>query len=209
VIWLLIALAIAVLAIGALVVLRRSSSLRPARPAVAAPGEGRILFPFLGASISRRTLDATLRLAHAQEATLVPAYIETVPRTLPLDAPLRGNCEVAMPLLETIEQHAAEAGVAVDSRIETGRTARHALRRLIGAEPFDRLVVPAATATSEGFEPEDVAWLLEIAPGEVLVLRPTPQGPAQPASGRRRQRTGQPSRRGLRRAGSPAVPHPG
>jgi hypothetical protein len=33
------------------------------------------------------------------------------------------------------------------------------------------LFVPARTSTSDGFDPADVAWLLENAPGEVLVLR--------------------------------------
>ena len=33
----------------------------------------RILFPFIGSTISHATLDATLRLARAQDAVLVPA----------------------------------------------------------------------------------------------------------------------------------------
>jgi hypothetical protein len=37
---------------------------------------------------------------------------------------------------------------------------------------FDRIVVPAQTSRSDGFRPADVAWLLERAPGEVVVLRP-------------------------------------
>ena len=59
----------------------------------------------------------------------------------------------------------------VDSRIERGRTHRHALASLMEHERYDTLVVPARTSTSDGFEPADVAWLLENAPGEVLVLR--------------------------------------
>jgi len=132
----------------------------------------RILFPFLDDSISERTLEAALRLARAEGAALVPAYIAEVPWHLPLDTPLSARCEVAMPLLESIEQRAAEQGIEVDSRIETGRTPRHALRRLLSAERFDRLVVPAATSVSEGFDTADIAWLLETAPGEVVVLRP-------------------------------------
>jgi len=143
------------------------------RPGPAAPrGGARILFPYAGQSISMATLDATLRLARAEGATLVPAYVATIPLELSLEAPLPRQCEQAMPLLETIEQHAARAHVPVDSRIQTGRTQRHALRQLIDHETFDRLVVPAATKSSDGFVPEDVAWLLEHAPGEVLVLRP-------------------------------------
>jgi hypothetical protein len=133
----------------------------------------RILFPFLGGSISKRTLEAALRLSRADHATLVPAYIASVPRALPLDARLSGECAVALPLLETIEQLAAKSEVGVDSRIETGRTARHALTRLMDEEHFDRLVVSAATETSEGFAPEDVAWLLDHSNSEVVIIKPS------------------------------------
>jgi hypothetical protein len=133
----------------------------------------RILFPFLGGSISKRTLEAALRLSRADHATLVPAYIASVPRALPLDARLSAECAVALPLLETIEQLAARSEVGVDSRIETGRTARHALTRLMDEEQYDRLVVSAATETSEGFAPEDVAWLLDHSNSEVVIIKPS------------------------------------
>jgi nucleotide-binding universal stress UspA family protein len=132
---------------------------------------GRILFPFLGETVSRPALDATLRLARAEGATLVPVYLVSVPLHLSLDAPLPRECEQAMPLLEAIEQRAAWMGVAVDSRIETGRSPRHALRRVMDEESFDRLVVPAASRSSSGFSSEDIAWLLDQAPGEIVVLR--------------------------------------
>ena len=122
-------------------------------------GEHRILFPFLGDSISERTLQAAIRLAKAEEATLVPAYIAEIPLYLSPETALPARCESAMPLLDAIEQRAAEQGIAVDTRIETGRTARHALRKLVESERFDRLVVPAATAVSDGLDPADVAWL--------------------------------------------------
>ena len=51
-----------------------------------------------------------------------------------------------MPLLEAIEQRAADQGVPVDARIECGRTYRHALLRLLEGESFDRVVVPATAA---------------------------------------------------------------
>jgi nucleotide-binding universal stress UspA family protein len=135
----------------------------------------RILFPFIGATISRGTLDATLRFARAQEAVLVPSYLATIPHHLSLDspAPVRES-EAAIGLLELIEQLAAREGVPVDSRIERGRSARHALNTLIENEGYDTLVVPAKTRASDGFDPADIAWLLENAPGEVLVLRPEP-----------------------------------
>jgi universal stress protein family protein len=143
------------------------------------PGGGsgrRILFPFVGSGISQATLDSTLRLARSQDATLVPAYLAMVPHHLSLESavPVR-ETEAAMPLLELIEQRAAEGGVPVDSRIERGRTPRHALAALLEIEPYDTLVVAARTSASDGFESADVAWLLENAPGEVLVLRPSPK----------------------------------
>jgi Universal stress protein family len=141
----------------------------------------RILFPFIGSTISHATLDAALRLAHAEDAVLVPAYLATIPHHLSLDspAPLRES-EAAVPLLELIEQRATQEGVPVDSRIERGRTHRHALTALLENEAYDTLVVPAKTSATDGFDPADIAWLLETAPGEVLVLRPEPATAARP-----------------------------
>lgn len=155
-----------------------------ARPSA---GDARILFPFLGSVLSESSLEATLRLARAQEATLIPSYLAIVPAALSLEAPLGGECEGAMALLELIEQRGTKAGVPVDSRIERGRSARHALELLIEHERYDTVVVPARTSSSDGFSPAEVAWVLESAPGEVLVLRPgrvDEEGPpgAQPSS---------------------------
>jgi nucleotide-binding universal stress UspA family protein len=136
------------------------------------PGELRILFPFLGSVLSERSLDAALRLAAAQNATLLPAYLAIVPKALSIEAPIGSEGEGALAMLELIEQRAAKAGVAVDSRIARGRTPRHALEAVIETERFDAVVIPAATSSSDGFSPADVAWALESAPGEVLVLRP-------------------------------------
>jgi hypothetical protein len=65
--------------------------------------------------------------------------------------------------------------VAVDSRIERGRSYRHALERLLGRESFDRVVVPATAQGAAGFSGDDLVWLLEKAPAEVLILRPGPE----------------------------------
>jgi Universal stress protein family len=147
-------------------------------------GSGRrILFPFIGSTISHATLDATLRLARAQDAVLVPAYLATIPHHLSLDSPAPvKEAEAALPLLELIEQRATREGVPIDSRIERGRTPRHALTALIENEAYDTLVVPAKTSATDGFDPTDIAWLLENAPGEVLVLRPEPSGTPTTAS---------------------------
>lgn len=130
----------------------------------------RILLPFAGTAISRRALDAALRLAQAEDATLMPAFLATVPRTLPLDAPLPRQCANGMPVLEAIEQVAAHQDIAVDARVSRGRSSRHALELLLASEPVDRVVVPA----TNGLTADDLVWLLEKAPAEVVILRPDP-----------------------------------
>jgi nucleotide-binding universal stress UspA family protein len=133
-----------------------------------------ILLPFTGTEISRRALDAALRLARAEEATLMPAYLAAVPKQLPLDCSIPIEAAKAMPMLEAIEQRATAQNVAVDSRIERGRSYRHALARLLDRERFDRVVVPATAEAGAGFSGDDLVWLLEKAPAEVLILRPSP-----------------------------------
>ena len=152
---------------GALVYQRRSRTLTPSAR--------RILFPFVGRSLSERTLDAALRLAQAEGATLVPTYLALVPLHLQLETPLPAQCDAALPLLEVIEQRAAGQHIPVDARIAAGRTYRHALARLFEQERFDRIVVAAGTEGTDGLSADDVAWLLEHAPGEVVVLRPPPK----------------------------------
>jgi hypothetical protein len=135
-------------------------------------GARRILFPYVADALSQRALDAALRLASAEDATLVPVFLARVSMHLPLDTPLPRQCALAIPLQEAIEQRAIAAGVPIDARIERGRTYRHALRQTIANERFDRVVIAAAAHGSAGFEPDDVAWLLANVPGEIVVLRP-------------------------------------
>jgi universal stress protein family protein len=144
-----------------------------------APGRSRILFPIVGRALSRPALDAALRIARAQDATLVACYLAPVPLHLPLDAALARECELALPLLEAVEQAATAAGVASDTRIERGRTYRHALLELIAHERYDQMVVAAAPEGAPGFSAADVAWLLDRAPGEIIVLRPGDEAPAR------------------------------
>jgi nucleotide-binding universal stress UspA family protein len=134
-----------------------------------------ILLPFAGAEISRRAVDAALRLARAEDATLMPAYLATVSKQLPLECAIPAEAAKAMPILEAIEQRATAQGVPVDARIERGRSYRHALARLLEREQFDRVVVPATGAGGAGFAGDDLVWLLERAPAEVLILRPGPE----------------------------------
>ncbi len=136
------------------------------------PPSRRILFPFVGGALSKPALHATLRLARAEGAVLVPAFLVRVPMSMPLQAPIPRQCENALPLLEAIEHKAAAYAVPVDSRIERGRTYRHAMRELLAHERFDRIVVAAGTEGVDGFDAGDIAWLLEHADGEILVLRP-------------------------------------
>jgi hypothetical protein len=141
----------------------------PAVPTADAP---RILFPFIASALSGRALDAALRLARAESATLIPAFLAQVPRWLPLDCPLPRQANAAVATQEAIEQRAAKFDVAVDARLERGRTARHALMRAIECERYDRIVIAAAAPGAPGFDPDDVAWLLAHAPGEIVVVRP-------------------------------------
>jgi hypothetical protein len=165
-----VALAAAAVLLAAALVWRSGFRLR--RPK---PGARRILVPFTGGTLDRTVLDAALRIARAEEATLVPAYIVVVPRRYSDESPLTEDVSVAMPLLEAVERAAVRAGVPVDARIEKGRSLTHALRLLWQAETFDRIVVPAGGTGHAGFGVEDIAWLLTNAPAETLVLKPLEQ----------------------------------
>ena len=134
----------------------------------------RIIFPFIAAALSRRALDAALRLARAEDALLLPVFLVQVPRWLPLDAPLARAAGSLVASQEAVEQRAARFGVPVDARVERGRTPRHALMRLIESERYDRMVIAAAAPGAPGFAPGDVAWLLAQAPGEIIVVRAGP-----------------------------------
>jgi universal stress protein family protein len=160
----------------------RASSQAPAA------GGGRILFPFVARALSHRALDAALRLARAEDATLVPVFLARVPLHLPLDAPLPRQSQIAIPLQEAIEHRATAFEVPVDARIERGRNQRHALRQMIDHERFDRIVIAAAVHTGPGFDADDVAWLLDNAPGEIIVLRPDPERSVEVPAARVRRR---------------------
>ena len=138
------------------------------------PPVRRILLPFTGQAISRRAFDATLRLAKAENATIMPAFLARVPRNLPLEAPLPAACAEGMPLLEAIEQGARSQGIEVDARVARGRTYRDALRHLVEQERFDRIIISANDSPRHGLTSADLEWLLERVPAEVMILRPGP-----------------------------------
>jgi nucleotide-binding universal stress UspA family protein len=134
----------------------------------------RILLPFTGQEISRRSFEAAVRLAKVEGATIMPAFLARVPRNLPLDSPLPVQSGNGMPLLEAIEQRAEAQGIPVDARVARGRTYRDALRRLLDEESFDRIIVSASDGRRTGLSAEDLELLLERVPAEVLILRPAP-----------------------------------
>jgi hypothetical protein len=170
VIVLVVILAVALVALVAFSALRERGH---RNPKLNTPSPGRVVFPFIGSALSQRGLDAALRIARIDGATLVPVFLARVPMHLPLDAALPVQCDAALPLLEAIEQRAVRSGVAVDSRIERGRSYRHALRELLAHEQFDTVVVTAAADSgSAGLAPDDISWVLENVPGEIIVIRP-------------------------------------
>jgi nucleotide-binding universal stress UspA family protein len=160
------------LALGALAVPRlRSRPDHAARPTATR----QILLPFTGTTLSRRALEAAMRLARVDDATLMPAFLATVPLHQSLESPLPKQCEVGMPLLEAIEQRAAAQHIPVDARVERGRSYRHALSRLLEAEQFDRVIISAADDPRSGLSGDDLLWAIDHANAEVLILRPAPQ----------------------------------
>lgn len=157
--------------------------LRPTRrPVARRAGQPRLLVPFTARQLDPTVLDAALRIARAEDALLVPAYLIVVPLEFSLEAPVQHDeLQRAMPILEAVELAARRAGVPVDARIERGRSLIDALQRLWCAESFDRVIVPAPAPGNPGFSPKDLSWMLTHAPGETLILRPRPEEPEAPA----------------------------
>jgi hypothetical protein len=161
---------------GALLTLVVRRSRRPRRLPVKR-GARRVLVAFSG-SLDPTIVDAAIRIARAEDAVLVPAYLLVVPLRYAEDSPLRDEVQVAMPLLEAVEHAALGAGVPVDARIEKGRTLTHALKRLWEVERFDRIIAPAPTDGHGGFTEKELAWVLTHAPSETVVLKPMPAAAA-------------------------------
>ncbi len=171
-------IALAALAAVLAAALAVRSGFRLGRPTA---GARRILVPFTGGTLDPTVLDAAIRLAHAESATLVPAYLLLVPLRYAEDSPLREEVAVALPLLEAVEHAALRAGVPVDARIEKGRSVTHALRRLWAEERFDRILAPAPNERNGGFSSADVTWILDHSPIETIVLKPSPNRVQQAA----------------------------
>jgi hypothetical protein len=192
-----IALVIALSVVVVVLVAALAYRSRPPRALQVPRTARRILVPFTGGSLDPTVLNAAIRIARADDAVLVPAYLLIVPLEYSEDSPVINQVGVAMPLLEAVENAALRCGVPVDARIEKGRTPTHALRRLWQVEQFDRVIAPAPTGENGngrgGFTPKDLTWILTNAPGETLVLKPAPADSEELPPARR-------VRHGLRRA---------
>ena len=146
------------------------------RPPQLPRGTRRILLPFTGMSISRRAFDAAVRLARAEDATIMPAYLARVPRhprrsTRRCPPSACRRCRCSRPSSSARARRASP----VDARIIRGRTYRDALQRMLDAEPVDRVIVSATSNGRKGLSADDLEWMLEKVPAEVLILRPDPE----------------------------------
>jgi hypothetical protein len=178
---LVIVLAVLVVALAGALVYRS----RPPRLLRAPRSARRVLLPFTGKSLDPTVVDAAIRIARAENAVLVPAYLLRVPLEYSEDSRLTKEVAVAMPLLEAVEHAALRNGVPVDARIEKGRTPTHALRRLWAVEQFDRVIAPAPADNrngTSGFSPNDLTWILTNSPTETLVLKPLPEREPAPSA---------------------------
>jgi hypothetical protein len=194
----------AALVTAALAPIRLYRRLRPRRLPQA--GSRRVLVPFTRGHLEPTVLDAAIRIARAEEGTLVPAYLILIPLQFALDAPMSKECAKAIPLLEAVEHAASRTGVPVDARVESGRTPIHALERLWNVERFDRIVIPAPAGREPGFTPKELLWMLTNAPSETLILRPDPAlRIAEPPKADDRARLAPSLRRVALSAGMPAA----
>jgi hypothetical protein len=134
-----------------------------------------ILLPFTGAEISRRAVDAALRLARAEGATLMPAYLAQVPKSLPLDCAIPKEADRAMAMLEAIEQRASAEDVPVDAPHRT----RPLLPPRPGPPPPTRDLRPRRHLSDRGRSRGLLQRRPGLAPGESPRRGPDPApGPA-------------------------------
>ena len=194
---LVILLAIAV-AVTAVALVRRQLA-RPAAPP--STSDPRILFPFVAQGLSPQALDAALRLAAAERATLVPVFLARVALNLPRHRPASPVLDgYVTPRGDRAASHRGGHPGRLAHRPRSHR--RHALRQTIARERFDRIVIAAASNGRPGFDAADIAWLLDNGHGEIIVLRPSADAPALPlpaAALRPRTRALHRSRDGRRR----------
>ena len=133
--------------------------------------------PFTGEAVSRRSFEAAVRLAKAEDAIIMPAFLAQVPMNLPLETPLPVERSRGMPLLEAIEQRASSQGVPVD--FLSGAGAPRATRwQTDRARALRSDIVSADEDPRVGLSYEDLRWMLDRVPAEIMILRPAPKIPA-------------------------------
>ncbi len=119
---------------------RRSPKLTTASPT-------RVVFPFTGAALSqrgaRRGAPSRARRRRDARAGVPRRRCRCTCRSMPrFRAPATARCRC----WRRSSSAPCAAGVAVDSRIERGRSYRHAIRELVEHEHFDTIVVTAGDA---------------------------------------------------------------
>jgi hypothetical protein len=144
--------------------------------------------PVTGGAISSRSIEAAVRLAEPETATIALALLVRVPRQLPIESRFPALGTQATPFFDAIQQHAAAQGLTVDARIARGRTYRDALNHILNQEPFDRIVVPVTDSPHTGLSAEDLTWLIQRGPAEITIVRPHSDDPGQTSATRCRAR---------------------
>ena len=111
----------------------------------------RILLPFTGQAISRRSFEAAVRLAKAENATVMPAFLARVPMNLPLEiAAARAVRERHAAARGRSSSALSAQGVPFDSRVGRGRSARDALRKLLDEEHSTASSCPPTKTRRQG-----------------------------------------------------------
>ena len=158
----------------------------------------RILLPFTGQAISRRSFEAAVRLAKAENATVMPAFLARVPMNLPLESALPVQCAERHAAARGDRAATSAQGIPVDSRVGRGRSARDALRKLLEQEQFDRIIVSADE------DPHVRAELRR--PAMAARARPRGDPDSPPGSGGHAPDLGQRGRAGTSRRAAPPRP---
>jgi nucleotide-binding universal stress UspA family protein len=139
----------------------------------------RLLLPFTGGEPPEPLVELAVRLARAERAELVLAYLLIVPLRFAENDPSEEERLAAERRVEVAKRHAERLGIVPRTRVECGRSFTHALRRIWGTGGFDVTVVSATPGRRPS--PAEASWILEHAPHQVVVLRP---GSATPAPAR-------------------------
>ena len=137
--------------------------------------------PFTGGTLDRRFSTLAIRLAQAEDATLVPAYLLLVPLATQTPLILLAAAVAKLFLYDLVELNLmarAVAFIAVGLLLLAGGIV---YQRLWDEEHFDRILTPAPNGRGGGFTSKDVTWILAHAPAETIVLKPSPNGAQQAA----------------------------